>query len=219
MIKYDFSGKKILVTGASSGIGAAICRLLADSNAEVIMVARDAEKLEAKANELGIKKFYPVDLSDVPGIAAKIEAIIAECGPLDGFVHSAGVGTVRPLKMCTYEFMKSIMDINFFSFVEIVRIITKKKNFNPGLNIVGISSVASQEGNQSKTAYCASKAAMASSYFPASYRVTAASYSRSRMAVRHFSICSALSLWPPRASKAVIASSYFPASKGAAAAS
>ncbi|MBQ9890335.1 MAG: SDR family oxidoreductase [Firmicutes bacterium] len=160
MIKYDFSGKKILVTGASSGIGAAICRLLADSNAEVIMVARDAEKLEAKANELGIKKFYPVDLSDVPGIAAKIEAIIAECGPLDGFVHSAGVGTVRPLKMCTYEFMKSIMDINFFSFVEIVRIITKKKNFNPGLNIVGISSVASQEGNQSKTGYCASKAAM-----------------------------------------------------------
>ena len=75
-------------------------------------------------------------------------------------MHSAGVGTVRPIKMCTYDFMKSMMDINFFSFVEIVRIITKKKNFNEGLSIVGISSVASQEGNQSKTGYCASKAAM-----------------------------------------------------------
>ncbi len=160
MIKYDFAGKRILVTGASSGIGAAVSKLLADSGAEVIMVARNEEKLAAKANELGIAKYYSVDLGDVPSIAASVETIIKECGPLDGFVHSAGIGTVRPIKMCTYDFMKSMMDVNFFSFVEIVRIITKKKNFNEGLSIVGISSVASQEGNQSKTGYCASKAAM-----------------------------------------------------------
>ena len=160
MVKYDFTGKKILVTGASSGIGAAVCKLLSDSSAEVIMVANNAEKLQAKAEELGIEKFYSIDLSDVSGIAAHIEKVIAECGPLDGFVHSAGIGTVRPLKMCTYDYMKNMMDVNFFSFVEIARIITKKKNFNPGMSIVGISSVASQEGNQSKTGYCASKAAM-----------------------------------------------------------
>ncbi len=160
MIKYDFTGKRILVTGASSGIGAAVSKLLADSGAEVIMVARNEEKLAAKADELGIEKHYSVDLGDVPSLAASVETIIKECGPLDGFVHSAGVGTVRPIKMCTYDFMKSLMDVNFFSFVEIVRIVTKKKNFNEGLSIVGISSVASHEGNQSKTAYCASKAAM-----------------------------------------------------------
>lgn len=160
MIKYDFSQKRILVTGASSGIGAAISKLLVDSGAEVIMVSKNKEKLASMADSLGVSAYYPMDLSDVPSIAASIDRIIKEIGPLDGFVHSAGIGTVRPIKMCTYEFMKSMMDINFFSFIEIVRCITKKNSYRAGMSIVGISSVASQEGNQSKTGYCASKAAM-----------------------------------------------------------
>lgn len=160
MMKFDFTGKRILVTGASSGIGAAITKALADAGAEVIMVARDAEKLAAAAESMGVKSYYPIDLSDVVSVGTQVETIIKEQGPLDGFVHSAGIGTVRPIKMCTYDFMKQMMDINFFSFIEIVRVITKKKNFNEGMGIVGISSVAAEEGNQSKTGYCASKAAM-----------------------------------------------------------
>ena len=160
MIRYDFTGKRILVTGASSGIGAAISKELSSCGAEVIMVARNTEKLALASQSLSGSSYYSIDLSDVPSIAGQIEAIIKERGPLDGFVHSAGIGTVRPIKMCTYDYMKNMMDINFFSFVEIVRSITKKKNFNEGMSIVGISSVASQEGNQSKTGYCASKAAM-----------------------------------------------------------
>ena len=124
------------------------------------MVARNAEKLASAAKLLGIPKSYSIDLSDVLSVGAHIEAIIKERGPLDGFVHSAGISAVRPIKMCTYDYMKQMMDVNFFSFIEIVRIITKKKNFNDRMSIVGISSVAALEGNQSKTGYCASKAAM-----------------------------------------------------------
>ena len=62
--------------------------------------------------------------------------------------------------------MRQIMDINFFSFIESIRVITKKKHFNEGMGIVGISSVAAEEGNQSKTAYCASKAAMNGAMHP-----------------------------------------------------
>lgn len=160
MVKYDFTGKRILVTGASSGIGAAVSKLLSSSGAEVIMVAQNPEKLAAAAEKLNVKSYYSINLSDVPSIADQISKIIKECGPLDGFVHSAGIGTVRPIKMCTYEYMKNMMDINFFSFIEIVRNITKKKCFNEGMSIVGISSVSAEEGNQSKTGYCASKAAM-----------------------------------------------------------
>lgn len=160
MVKFDFAGKRMLVTGASSGIGAAVSKMLCSVGADVIMVARNTEKLAAMAESIGVNTFYPIDLSNVPGIAAQIEVIIRERGPLDGFVHSAGIGTVRPVKMCTYDYMKQMMDVNFFSFVEIVRCITKKRNFNEGMSIVGISSVASLEGNQSKTGYCASKAAM-----------------------------------------------------------
>ena len=129
MIKYDFTGKRILVTGASSGIGASVCRILKDSGAEIIMVAKNADKLEKKAEELDIPYYYAADLSDIYSIEKQTEQIIRDRGPLDGFVHSAGVGTVRPIKMCTYDFMKSVMDVNFFSFVEIIRIVTKKKNF------------------------------------------------------------------------------------------
>lgn len=160
MVKYDFSEKVILVTGASSGIGASISELLNASGAKTILVARDIEKLKKQSNKLNGSPFYSIDLSDVNNISKEIERIIKENGPLDGFVHSAGSGVVRPLKMCTYDYIKQMMDINFFSFVEIVRTVTKKKNFNSGLSIVGISSVAAEEGNQSKTAYCASKAAM-----------------------------------------------------------
>lgn len=160
MIKFDFTGKRILVTGASSGIGYEICKALHESGAEVLMVAKNVEKLMAASDCLGIKNRYPIDLGDVSKIAIGIENIIKESGPLDGFVHSAGIGTVRPIKMCSYEYMKQMMDINFFSFIEIVRTITKKKNFKEGMSIVGISSVAALEGNKSKTGYCASKAAM-----------------------------------------------------------
>lgn len=160
MIKCDFSGKRILVTGASSGIGAAICELLSSAGAEVIMVARNQEKLIAAAKRMKIESYYPIDLSDVSSIASHIEQIIKDVGSLDGFVHSAGSGKVRPLKMCTYDYMKNMMDINFFSFIEVVRCISIKKRFNPGMSVVGISSVAALEGNQSKTGYSASKAAM-----------------------------------------------------------
>lgn len=160
MIRFDFSDKRILVTGASSGIGLSISKTLAEAGAEVIMVAKSPEKLASAAESLGAKAYYSIDLSDVASLGTQIETIIKEQGALDGFVHSAGIGTVRPIKMCSYDFMKQMMDINFFSFIEIVRVITKKKNFNEGMGIVGISSVAAEEGNQSKTGYCASKAAM-----------------------------------------------------------
>ena len=160
MINFDFTNKKYLITGASSGIGAAIAGLIVKSGGTVMIVARDEEKLKVQAEKLGGCKYCALDLADVAAINSKLAAELKSFGSVDGLVHSAGIGTVRPLKLCTYDFMKKIMDVNFFSFVEIVRLVTKKNNFNEGLSIVGISSVASQEGNQSKTGYCASKAAM-----------------------------------------------------------
>lgn len=160
MISYDFSKKKILVVGASSGIGASIAELLSTSGGEVILLARNEEKLKAQSERLNGAKYYVADVADVANIGKFISTIIKECGPLDGYVHSAGIGEVRPLNLCTYDYMKTMMDTNFFSFVEITRSVTKKKSFNPGMSIVAISSVASQQGNQSKTGYCASKAAM-----------------------------------------------------------
>lgn len=158
----DLTDKNICVTGASSGIGREISILLSKLGAKVMMVARNEERLKSVLNDLEGKdhKIFAFDLSEVELIESRFKNIIDEVGPLNGLVHSAGIGEVRPLKMLKPRHLREVMDINFNSFVEIVRCITKRNAYSPTLSIVGISSVSSLQGNQSKTAYSASKAAM-----------------------------------------------------------
>lgn len=163
-MKYlvNLSGKKILITGASSGMGAETAVLCSQLGAKVILVARREDKLKEVLSRLEGEghKYYAYDLSRVDEIEGFIKSLISETGPLDGFVHSAGISSTRPLKMIKPPHLREVMGINFYSFVEITRCITKKNCFNPGMSIVGISSISSTLGNQAKTAYCASKAAM-----------------------------------------------------------
>ena len=159
----DLKDKTILVTGASSGIGAGIVELLDKLEAKVIMVSRRADKLEEIHSRLANKQscYHVADLSELEEIEGLVKRIIDENGPLDGFVHSAGITSSRPLKTIKPQVLDEVMKINFYSFVEICRCITVRKRFSEqGLNIVGISSTSSIQGNSSKTAYCASKAAM-----------------------------------------------------------
>jgi NAD(P)-dependent dehydrogenase (short-subunit alcohol dehydrogenase family) len=159
----DLKGKTILVTGASSGIGKGIVELLDKLEAKVIMVARREDKLqEIKENLSNAEScYYCMDLAQLDDIEGLIKKIVAEQGPLDGLVHSAGITSSRPLKTIKPNILDEVMKINFYSFVELCRCISVKKRFGEnGLNIVGISSTSSIQGNTSKTAYCASKAAM-----------------------------------------------------------
>ena len=158
----DLTGKQILITGASSGMGASTAVLCSQLGAKVILVARRTERLKEVTEKLegSGHKYYSFDLGEVDEIEGFIKNVIAENGPIDGFVHSAGISSTRPLKMMKPKHLREVMEINFNSFVEITRCITKKNCYNPGLSIVGISSISSTLGNQTKTAYCASKAAM-----------------------------------------------------------
>ena len=104
--------------------------------------------------------YYVCDFSTIDSIEPVIAQLTQEHGAVDGYVHCTGVGSVRPLKMSKYDFMLRVMNINFFSFVEVVRCLTKKGAYNAGMNVVGISAVGAFIGNSTKTAYCASKSAM-----------------------------------------------------------
>ncbi len=158
----DLTGKKILISGASSGMGRETAILCSRLGAEVIMLARNEEKLRSVFNELEGEghRYYSVDLGNVDDIEVFMKQLSTECGAVDGFVHSAGISSSRPLKLLKPQALREVMDINYYSFIEIIRCITKRKCFNEGLSIVGISSISSKQGNQTKTAYCASKAAM-----------------------------------------------------------
>lgn len=161
MRNNEFTGKSIVISGAG-GIGSATAELLASLGARLILIdLLEVKMIKTISNLQGNgHAYYVCDFSAVDSIENIMAQIVKEQGAIDGYVHSTGIGSVRPLKMSNYSFMLRVMNINFFSFVEVVRCLTKKGAFNPGMNIVGISAVGAFIGNATKTAYCASKSAM-----------------------------------------------------------
>ncbi len=154
-------GKKILVTGASSGIGEAVTRKLAENGMKVIPVARNGEKLRRICEETAAARYYTQDLTRIDEIGTLTETIVSENGKLDGMVHCAGESSAVPLRNLKYEDLHRLMLINFYAFVELAKNVSLKKNFNSdGGSIIGISSIAGTRGHKGKVAYSSSKAAM-----------------------------------------------------------
>ncbi|MFY0672413.1 MAG: SDR family oxidoreductase [Bacteroidia bacterium] len=154
--------KHFLITGASGAIGLAVTKNLLSQGAKLTLVVRSENSINEIEKELPAKalNFVKLDLINIDSISLKVKGAAKEFGPFDGFVHSAGIGDVRPLKMTNPEFIQKVMSINFYSFLEIIRVLNIKAVRSESLRIVGISATGAFLGNSTKTAYCASKAAM-----------------------------------------------------------
>lgn len=160
--KTSLSGKQILITGASSGIGRATAITCSRLGAVVMLLARNEKQLKLTLDSMegNGHDFFLYDLCNVDGLEKLINKIVEKKGPLDGFVHCAGVDSLKPLSALKPGVFNEIMTVNFYSFVEIVRGLAKRKAHHPGMSIVGISSISSQRGDKAKTAYSSSKAAL-----------------------------------------------------------
>lgn len=158
----DLTGKKIIVTGASQGIGRDTAILLSKLGAKVILVARNQLKLQETISlcEGDGHTFYSLDLGNLDAIEDCVKNIINENGKVDGMVYCAGIGTSRPLNLFKHALIEDVMRINLLGFIEMIKCISKKNRFNSGMRIVGISSIASLCGDKTHTAYSASKAGM-----------------------------------------------------------
>lgn len=158
----DLTGKKIIVTGASQGIGRDTAIMLSKLGAQLALVARSEENLKETLSFLEGEghKYYILDISVLNNIEGCVKDIVKDFGPLDGLVYAAGVGTSRPLQQFRPDVVNKIMQINFNGFIEFVRCSSKKGHFNDGMRIVGISSIAAFLGDKTHTIYSASKAAM-----------------------------------------------------------
>lgn len=155
--------KVYIITGANGSIGKAVAKALDKKGARLILMGRNIESLNGFIkSDLTQAKHTAVefDLENVDLIADKIKEIASSYGKFDGFVHAAGLGDVRPLKMTNPAFMSKMMNVNFISFIEIIRAISSPNARNEALRIVGVSATGAFLGNATKTAYCASKAAM-----------------------------------------------------------
>jgi len=158
----NLNGKTIMITGASDGIGKSTAILASQLGAKVIMVARSEEKLQNAINELegNNHSWYSYNLKEIKGIEKFVKEIVHTNGALDGLVHCAGVSDTRPLKMTNYDFLHDMMLINFYSFIELCRCISKKGNYRRNMSVIVMSSISGIRGFKGKIAYSATKAAL-----------------------------------------------------------
>lgn len=158
---YDFTEKKILVTGASSGIGRAVSIALSKQGATVAMIARNEERLDETLSQMegsGHLKIC-VDLAETEDLGNVFKEAVSDGQKLNGLVHCAGIAQIETIKMLNRKRLDAYMRTNYYSFLELVSQYSKKK-FNDGGSIVGISSIASVNPSKCQTIYAATKASM-----------------------------------------------------------
>lgn len=153
-------GKKILVTGATSGIGLALCEFLLNHNCTVIAVGRVASKITQLQNRFNENLlFVSLDLNEFNLYTKIFDQALAD-QKFDGFAHCAGIEETLPLTMYNPESIAKIFNINVFSGIELLRLFSKKKYSNEGASVVFISSVMGELGQPGKIGYCSSKSAI-----------------------------------------------------------
>ncbi len=154
---FDLSGKIVLVTGASSGIGREIAISASAHGAEVIITGRNEARLaETKQMTNKITTILPADLTN----DADIKALVKQLPDLDGVVFCAGVGDYTPLKFINNEKIRHIFSVNFDSQVILTQQLVKNKKIKKGGSLVYISSISSKIGVPATAIYAASKAAI-----------------------------------------------------------
>lgn len=155
--------KRVLVTGASSGLGAAIARRLRREGAEVAITARRAERLEALAKELGATAIV-ADHTLVEDNARAIDAAVRSLGGLDALVLNAGIiGFDGVLDAKPAEFRR-LLEVNVFSTYDVLRLATPHlvaaAEGGRDASVLATSSVASLRPYPGLLGYCVSKAAV-----------------------------------------------------------
>ena len=153
---FSLQGKRVLVTGASSGIGRAVAVECSRLGATIITTGRNQERLDETLAMLAGEGHtaVPADLS----ATEDVERLVAECDALDGVALCSGIGMMLPVQFSTRKKLLDVFDTNFLNPVELLRLLLKKKKVKGGASVVAISSMG---GTHFFTiGYGASKAAL-----------------------------------------------------------
>lgn len=159
---FSLTGKRILVSGASSGLGKAIALSCARMGGELIVTGRDPQRLEATLSELQAISQLPHQavLADLT-VAAERDALVAALtASLQGVVHSAGISRLCPARMVTEAHLREVQSTNVDAPVLLTQALLKRNLVAADGAILFIASIAAHIGVAGVGAYSASKAAL-----------------------------------------------------------
>ena len=156
--------RRILVTGASSGIGANAAKFFSHLGAHVILVGRNANSLGSLSMQLSGKSSLVkvVDLSVSDLLYQEIKALPSEWLPLDGVFHAAGNELVKPIKLIKSSDFDALMSVSVKTALSIGRAASSKGVMSDGGSLVFMSSVAAITGTSGLSLYSATKGAIES---------------------------------------------------------
>lgn len=155
---FSLAGKRVLVTGASSGLGQATAIALAANGAQLVITGRDAARLAATMDSLSGQDHVAIaaELTD----AEQRNALADGAGLLDGIVHCAGTAAVRPFRQIDQAFIDKDFGINLDAPLLLTQRLLAKKQINRSGSIVFVGSVAAHIGTKGSSIYSASKGAL-----------------------------------------------------------
>lgn len=165
VVMKEFENRNYLVVGATSGIGKSVCTMLADCNANVILMARTDETLQDMRDSLpsGHHAAISCDVTSLKNIEPAVGKIKGQYERIDGLVWCVGLGKTGRLRDLKIDDMFQAFGGSCFAFLETVKILMSGKPKTQALRIVAISSLASSEFQKYLTLYSASKAALEAS--------------------------------------------------------
>lgn len=160
---YDVKDNIVLITGASGGLGEACAKRFALSGAKVILCARNINELNrvkeeiVEAGTLHEPLVYSMDVTKLEDIENSVREIAEEHGPVDVLISNAGVSQRGSVNDCILDVHHSLMKINYFGQVNLVKAILPSMLTRKAGHIVSIGSVQGQVAIPFRSAYSASK--------------------------------------------------------------
>lgn len=155
---FSLNGKKVLVTGASSGIGRQIAIDVARMGASVTIVGRDEYRLTETLALLPGEQhnFYAFDLTD----SSDLNSFASKCGAFDGVVLNAGIIDYTPVKFLNGDKIDKVFETNYKAAVLLSQLLIRNKLINKMGSLVFTSSISSKLGVPGTALYASSKAAI-----------------------------------------------------------
>ncbi len=162
---FSLKNKNLLITGASSGIGRQCAITFSQLGANIILIARNKERLKDTFNKLekGNHLIISQNITEYNKLEEIVNTSVEKIGKISGFVHSAGIEITLPLRNIQPSYYEKMFSVNVIAGFELAKIISKKKYLDKnGTSFVFISSVMGILGQAGKIGYCSSKGALIS---------------------------------------------------------